>query len=164
MWATFTRHSLIHLSDIFKNFGNFPVTNEIIFDRDHKVLKGLTRGTKNPMESLRRHLNLRNASFHWMFDKTINKNPRLGTLANQRPRYSPEVDDISDVSCYSKSIPRRVLLTDVHTSYNYTYNPYPILYYLLGRIRSTPQMLEYPVPIYLRTNIQSLQRSNEEYS
>lgn len=113
MWCTFTRHSLLHLAYIFKRFGNFPVTNEIIFDRDHKVLKGLTRSTKNPMESLRRHLNLRNASFHWMFDTIINSNPRLGTLPNPKTIFSPGVDDVSEVAVHENAEKRRVRLTQV---------------------------------------------------
>lgn len=75
-WCTFTRHGLLHLRVCFKFHGLFPGISELVFERHHRLLKSLTRATKNPMVTLKKHLYYKHLATIMAFDKNINPKPR----------------------------------------------------------------------------------------
>ena len=77
-WYTFTRHGLVHLCKSFIMNGRFFVNNELDFERHHRILKKLTRGTKSAMKSLKNHLHLKSVARMLQGDREVCPNPPLG--------------------------------------------------------------------------------------
>ena len=77
-WYTFTRHGLRHLCLSFISNGRFFVLNELDFERHHRILKKLTRGTKSAMKSLKNHLHLKSVARMLQSDHEVCPNPPLG--------------------------------------------------------------------------------------
>ena len=96
-WNSFTRHSLSHLPDYFLKHGRYNVSNELAEERHHRVLKNLTRNTRNSMESLKKHLVLKLAAYEFMQDPNVCPDPPLGTVANPRAAYVVNDHSIGDV-------------------------------------------------------------------
>lgn len=79
-WFTFTRHGLLHICMIFISNGRFCVLNELDFERNHRVLKKLTRGTKSSMKSLSNHLQIKSVARMLQNDPVVCPNPPIGIL------------------------------------------------------------------------------------
>lgn len=79
-WYTFTRHGLLHLCSSFIAHGRFMALNELDFERHHRILKNLTRGTKSAMKSLKNHLHLKSVGRTLQADPNVCPNPEIGNL------------------------------------------------------------------------------------
>ena len=84
-WYTFTRHGLLHMCTSFIENGRFMALNELDFERHHRILKKLTRGTKSAMKSLKNHLHLKSVGRMLQADPEVCPNPPLG--ASITPNY-----------------------------------------------------------------------------
>ena len=54
---------------MFLMFGRYPFINELPEEREHRFLKGLTRSTKSPMESLKNNLHTSAVALQLQCDK-----------------------------------------------------------------------------------------------